>query len=65
MLTRVVEEARVRAAVNSVHIRMLKAMLRPKKRERRARLMRVLSGERERKAERAWDQVVVREVVVL
>ena len=63
--TRVVDEARVNAAVKSVHMRMLKAMLRPKKKERSRKLISTLSGEREREAERAWDQDVVRAVVVL
>lgn len=63
--TRVVEDPRVKAAVNSVHMRMLKAMLRPKKRARRRKFTYGLVGERERMVERDWDQEVVREVVVL
>lgn len=62
--TRVVEDPRVKAAVNSVHMRMLKAMLRPKKRARRRKFTYGLVGERERMVERDWDQEVVREVVV-
>ena len=65
MLTRVVEEARVRAAVKRVHMARLKRRLRPKKEARMANSTKRLVGERERREEMACAQVVVRDVVVL
>ncbi|KAL9040898.1 MAG: hypothetical protein Q9214_004301 [Letrouitia sp. 1 TL-2023] len=56
--TRVVEDARVRAAVKSAHIRALKARLRRKKRPRMANSMNL-------KREMELDQDEVSSVVVL
>ena len=63
--TRVVDEARVRAAVKRVHMARLKSRLRPKKAARMAYSTSLLSGSKERVWAMAWDQDVVREVVVL
>ena len=67
MLTRVVELARVSAIVNSAHMAALKRRFRPKKAERRSRsrMLRAVGEVRWRIEERAVDQVVVRDVVVL
>ena len=65
MLTRVVLEARVRAAVKRVHMARLKSRLRPKKAARMANSTTLFEGERERRREMDCDQEVVRAVVVL
>lgn len=65
MLTRVVELPRVRAAVKSAHMAMLKTMLRPKNVPRSARLTYVLSFARPRRDAMLEANVEVRAVVVL
>ena len=65
METRVVDEARVRAAVNRVHMARLKRRFRPKKIARMRYSTISLSGESERACAMARDHDVVRAVVVL
>lgn len=65
MLTRVVEDARVRAAVKRVHMQILKTRLRPKKEARIRNSMILLWGARPRLRQMKWDQEEVRRVVVL
>lgn len=65
METRVVEEARVSAAVKRLHMAMLKRRLRPKKAARMTYSTIVLLGERDKACATACDHEVVREVVVL
>jgi len=65
MDTRVVDSARVRAAVKSAHMRALKARLSRKKVPRRATFMNWLSGERFRRVDRDVARWEVRDVVVL
>lgn len=65
METRVVEEARVSAAVKKLHMAMLKTRLRPKNAARMTYSTTALSGERDRACAMACDHDVVREVVVL
>lgn len=65
MLTLVVESARARDMVKSVHIARLKRRFRPKKEDRIRSSIRWFEGLRWRNVERVWDQDVVREVVVL
>jgi hypothetical protein len=65
METRVVDEARVRAAVNRVHMARLKRRFRPKKVARMRYSTTWLSGESERACAMACDHDVVRAVVVL
>ena len=63
--TRVVDVARVRARVKSVHMMKLKRRLRAKKRARMAYSTTLLEGEREREVETCSAMEVVRAVVVL
>ena len=63
--TRVVDEARVRAAVKRVHMARLNRRLSPKNAARMRYSTILLSGERERACAIAWDHDVVRAVVVL
>lgn len=65
ILTRVVELDRVRAAVKSAHIAMLKTIFRPKKVPRSARFTYVLSSARPRKEAMFEAKVDVKVVVVL
>ena len=65
METRVVDEARVRAAVNRVHMARLKRRFRPKKVARMRYSTILLSGESDRACAMACDHDVVRAVVVL
>jgi hypothetical protein len=63
--TRVVDEARVSAAVKRAHIARLKRRLSPKKAARMRHSTILLSGARERACAIACDHDVVRAVVVL
>lgn len=65
ILTRVVELDRVKAAVNSAHMAILKRILRPKNVPRRATFTYVLSSARPRRAAILEANVEVNEVVVL
>jgi hypothetical protein len=65
METRVVDEARVRAAVNRVHMARLKRRFRPKKAARMRYSTTSLSGESVRACAMVCDHDVVRVVVVL
>jgi hypothetical protein len=65
MLTRVVDSARVSAAVKRAHINALNTRLRPKKTPRTRMSTVVLAGERPRKAATEAEREEVSEVVVL
>jgi len=65
MLTRVVEEPRVRAAVKSAHMAMLKSIFSPKKVALMISSMGLLSGGGERRLAIDAERVDVRAVVVL
>ena len=65
MLTRVVEEARVKAAVKKAHMATLKSKLQPKKKARVRYSKNLLSGARLRTRARAAAMSVVNWVVVL
>jgi len=65
MLTRVVEEPRVSAAVKSAHMATLKSKFMPKKEARRPKSMILLSGAREKREASEAASVEVDCVVVL
>jgi hypothetical protein len=65
MDTRVVDEARVSAVVNRLHMAILKRRLRPKNAARIRYSTILLSGERDRTSAIVCDHDVVRAVVVL
>jgi hypothetical protein len=64
ILTRVVESALVKAAVNSVHIAKLNNRFMPKKNARRRKLIILFSGDRPNNAASPADHDEVRVVVV-
>ena len=65
MLTRVVESARVNAAVKRAHMAALKRRFMLKKKARTPRSMSLLSGGKEKRVAMWEDRVDVRAVVVL